>query len=437
MTFSPRARAASLWLAILVAMWIPMVWCCAHEPVLHDGWGPYWWHREVGLSLGSLWGFAKGSYLHNNPRLGQIITWLLFTPGPWHLIITPLVEIGVVLLSTTLALGRWPSWRRSDDAILFAAVAAMIYLVTPEVGPMFFYRPFSGNYLYGFSFYLILYLPYRFAAVRDVKHGVLFAIVVGIWAIFTGLTNEHTGPASILAITATLYFLRGRTRPWMWTGLVGLLLGYALLFFAPGQHERYNNLAEQAGPLTLIANRGVLGNLRIMGPLLLTSLQFLPWLAPMVIARRKPAADRADGPVTLVFFVAGLLMTLALLASPKLGGRLYFSTVVMWTIAVAMLVRPMLALTWVRNGVLAMSTAVIIFFGVHFIVTYRTVDAEFTARLAMLQSAPPGSAVVVPAYSTRHSRWFLGDDFFSQDLCNRVAAKFHLTSLTREPKSKP
>ena len=431
------ARALWLWLAILACMWIPLAWCCSLEPVLHDGWGPFWWHREVGLSLGSLWGFAEGSYLHNNPRLGQIFTWLMFTPGPWHAIITPVVEIGVVLLSTTLALGRWPSWRRSDDAILFSAVAAMIYLVAPEIGPMFFYRPFSGNYLYGFALYLVLYLPYRFAVVRQAERGLVFAIVLGIWAVFTGLTNEHTGPASIFAIVATMWWLRGQTRAWMWTGLVGLVTGYAMLFFAPGQHERYNGLAEQAGPLTLILDRGVLGNLRIVGILALTSVQFLPWLAVVIAARRKQVTAREPAPTAMVFFVAGLLMTVVLLASPKQGGRLYFSTAVMWSISLAIGLRPTFALAWARNTVLAMSAAVLIFFGAHFVVTYRAVDAEFTARLALLQAAPADSALVVPAYETKHSRWVLGDDFFSQDLCNRMAKKFHLRSLTREPKSRP
>ena len=73
-----------------------------------------------------------GAPLNENPRLGQLLTMLAYTRGPYHVIVTPLVELGVFALLTALALGRWPSMRRSDDALVATIVAAVVASCTSQ-----------------------------------------------------------------------------------------------------------------------------------------------------------------------------------------------------------------------------------------------------------------------------------------------------------------
>ena len=105
-----------------------------------------------------------GSYVHNNPRLGQVLTLLVYTPGPWHEIVTPLVELLLFYLLALHALGRKPSFARVDDALVFATIVGMVALTAPLIGQMLFYRPFTGNYLFGFVIALLFFAPYRLHA---------------------------------------------------------------------------------------------------------------------------------------------------------------------------------------------------------------------------------------------------------------------------------
>jgi len=83
-------RRLAIWAAVVVPIWIVMVLCTHWEPVQRDGWGHLIWQRHTGLTWSNLIDFARGTYVHNNPRLGQVATLLMFTPGPWHALVTPL-----------------------------------------------------------------------------------------------------------------------------------------------------------------------------------------------------------------------------------------------------------------------------------------------------------------------------------------------------------
>jgi hypothetical protein len=152
-------RALACWLAIVIPTWIVLVLCNHWEPITHDGWGHYFWHHKFELTLDNLWDFAHGSYVHNNPRIGQVLTLLLFASNTVHVIITPLVELALFYLACALVLGRWPSWRRSDDAVLFLLVLAMVATIAPVFGPMLFYLPYTGNYLYGLAISFAFLIP--------------------------------------------------------------------------------------------------------------------------------------------------------------------------------------------------------------------------------------------------------------------------------------
>ena len=64
-------------------------------------------------------------------------------------------------LTYLLALGRRPQLSRIDDALVFATILGTVCLTAPVIGPMLFYRPFTGNYLFGLVICLLLVVPYR------------------------------------------------------------------------------------------------------------------------------------------------------------------------------------------------------------------------------------------------------------------------------------
>ena len=339
-------RAASwAWLAVLAPLWLVMVACTRWEPIAYDGWNSIVWHRWNRVEWGTAWDLIDYGWTYSNPRLGQLVTILLYTPGPYHPIITPLLELALFWLMTALALARWPSLRRADDALAFAVVVAITAACTPQLGPMLFYRPYTGNYLVGLAVSLAWLVPYRFRFAPGRGPGRWWwspaLLVLGFAA---GMCNEHTGPAFLalggLAVARSVRRGDG-ARPWMLAGLAGLLAGYVLLLVAPGNDLRYDGLARQAGILERIGDRGALEDLWLVTRLAVYAAWALPWLLLGVAARRiapappGEAAGREQRLAWIALAAAGELAALALLASPKLGPRLYFASVALVAIAIA------------------------------------------------------------------------------------------------------
>lgn len=425
-------RPALIWLALVVPLWLLFVLGTHWEPIMRDGWGHWTWHRNVGLSLEHLYDFAKGTYVHNNPRLGQVLTMIVYTPGPWHSIITPLVELGMFILLAALMLGRWPSWRSSRDALLVATIVAIVFACGRSLGPMLFYRPFTGNYVFGLVINLAWLIPYRFHAEAPRKRPLWWIPMMLVLGAAAGLSNEHTGPAFIAAATVALvvYWRRGeRFVPWALAGWLAANAGMVALLLAPGQAYRYNGLATQQSTLERILDRGASGNGRILVLLLIYMLPALVWFVLAMVARiRNRERERLQSYAPIIALGTALLIVLTLFASPKQGDRLYFAPICLASAAIAYWVIAQLGRS---ERIIAVAFAVIAIGYVSFrlITTYHTAHAEFAARMATLERAQPGSVVTVREYSQRRSRWVLGDDFKVPTLRANVAFQLGLGGI--------
>ena len=440
-------RSLGAWIAVVVPLWVVMVLCTHWEPVARDGWGNVNWHRWNQLDWDGVWGLVKHGWLGSNPRLGQTVTTLLYTPGPYHVVVTPLLELALFWLATTLALGRWPSLRRADDALVFATVFAVIGLCTPQFGPMLFYRPFTGNYLFGLVLNLSWLVPYRLYLARPhaSPHAALTAIAALLLLVLgfaAGMCNEHTGPAVLLlGALATVWSVRrgSGVRPWMIAGLVGLLAGYVMLLLAPGHDARYGGLAKQAGLLERLLDRGLADNMEIITRLALHLTWALPWVLLGLLARRgraphdRPTLSREELWSIGVLAIAGALATVTLLASPKVGHRLYFASVVLVAIAVA---RWSIAQLGPRRATLAgvaLAGVAMLYVEVRLVVTYARVGPVGAERLAKIQRSPHGTHVVVPSYPTVGGKWFIGEDFVAENLRRATAKDYGLGSIELAP----
>src|SRR5258706_5292396 len=130
---------------------------------------------------------------------------------------SPAVELALLYLLATLVLGRWPSLKRADDALLFATIFAMAALTVPSFGLMLFYRPFTGNYLFGLVISLALIVPYRLHYEQPRHAHWAWAPAMLVLGFAAGLCNEHTGPAiaGLLAVALVAFWRRGeRFEPW-------------------------------------------------------------------------------------------------------------------------------------------------------------------------------------------------------------------------------
>ena len=453
---APGRGAAWLgWALLLVPMAAVLAICQYWEPVMRDGWGHRAWYRYNPHDLHGLFGFCRDAYFAENPRLGQLPTLLLYSDTPYHVIFTPLLELAVVVLLTAVALGRWPRPGRRDDALAALLIAATLAACAPQIGPMLLYRPFTWNYVFGFALNLAWLVPYRLSVVEPRPDRWWRAPLAFVLGALAGLCNEHTGIAFLaMGAAATLVaWRRAALRPWMIAGLVGLLAGYVVLLTAPAQNVRYAGLARHAGIVGRILDRGVAGNAWLFAALAAALAPALVLVAIGLVARRgtpRPA-DAGAGTAAPVATPVGMAMArasqaalaiggsicaLTLLASPKLGPRLYFASVALIAAGLVgwlmdQLVGP--AARRARRVSAAIAAAVLVYVAIQLVVVHRVVGPLGAVRSERIEHSAIGAAVTVPRYPFGRSRYFLGDDLLDPAVRDVLSREFRLGSLGLEP----
>ena len=402
-----KLRAVATWAAIVVPIWIVMILCTHWEPVQRDGWGHYLWHEHTGLSWHDLIGFARGTYTHNNPRLGQVVTLLMFTPGPWHVMFTPLLELGTFYLLVALVLGRWP--HTVDDAQVFLVAIAIIAVTAPQFGVMLFYRPYTGNYVFGLFVNLLFLIPYRY------KRG--FWPVMLVIGFASGLCNEHTGPAVLgLAAVATFATWKREHRVYVWqlAGLVAMAAGGLALYLAPGQNIRYNGIAQQSLS-EMLGERGIGGNLEVIGSLFMYMAPALAWIAVAQIRRSRTPVEKEQRWTEVALVAAALAIAFTLLVSPKTGPRLYFGSCALAAVVIANIaMRQRMRMVLVAGSALVMA-----FVAWKCVTGYRVIGQTWAKRVAEGKRDQP---IDYTPYPLPKTRWYLDDDMTLEQYRTLAAA---------------
>lgn len=393
-----------------------------HAPVLLDDWFElrYWRDHEFGLT--ALWQLAHHDYDFYNPRVGELVLAIVDGSRAIQLIATPLVQLAVLPLVFAIAFGRWPRANLRDlELLLF--VQAMIWLVIPVPGVMYFYRPIATNYLWAFTITLALFAPYRLALASEVapppRRALAPIMCVAGWV--AGMCNEHTGPTAMVAMAGFVFaaWRVRRLRAWMLAGMLGLYIGYPMLIFAPGESLRYGGLATVATPTVLLANRGIAGCFAIVRYFVVEArLGILVFAAALVrylvtTLRRDTTISRRSIITGCVLAAASGAIVATLFVSPVASDRVFFASGVLLVAAFAVIAEQLFAERVVRRLVVAACVVVVGFHAVRFVASFAELKTENDERLALLATASPGTDVVVPSYSdVARSRWELGDDFF-------------------------
>jgi hypothetical protein len=398
------AAVASLWLLFFVQAW--------NAPVILDDWFQLTWWRHHDVTPGAVWQYAHYNYFHFNPRLGDVYLLLVNGPRGFHLVLTPLVEMLCLWVTFAIALGRLPRPTLRDLQLLLF-VQVMIWIVVPVPGLMYFYRPFATNYLWSFTFMLALFVPYRLQLAGR-RHYLIVPMFVLGW--IAGMGNEHTGPAAMLAMAGFIVhaYRTQRLQPWMIAGALGLYIGYPMLFFAPGQLERYAGSGNHYAPSFVLLDRGVAGCVAVVRDFVAESqLGIALFLAgALVYLRAAVPVPRAKLLAAGALLLAALTIVATLFAAIYAGERLFFAPGVLLVAALAALAEHLFDDRATRRLLVGVCDVIFGYHAFRFVQVYVSVKADNAARLAELRAAPPGTVVRVAPYADRRrSRWAWGDDF--------------------------
>ena len=438
----------ALFVLYLAATAVHLTWVAAHEPFSFDAWNFALATGAKPVTVGRFFEFWIGQYFGSNPRFGQPFAYLSYKLEGFFEVGTPLVYLALVLGAFVLGTGRWPSWRRGKDLAALALATGILWFAAPSLPMVMFCRAYSTNYVWACAIQLWFLVPMRLAlagstdaaapAAASAQPSTARLAAYAFFGVLAGMCNEHIGPALLLLLAClTLWSWRqqGRAPRLLVAGSIGALVGFALIFFAPGQGQRYDGLAEQATLGERLLQRGFTRNLDILQQYLDGAAPLLVFISLAVIvgllSSPEATAARRAALRTLGLAIAfGLLVTITIFVSPKLGPRFYLHSCIGLLAAFLGLVDSFLDNPWGKRLLAALLVVGVITSGY---AAYQTVPLfgqlhrESAERLRRLQAQPRGAVVTVESFSqVPMSWWFLGDDFRDRNKRDLVAKYFDL-----------
>lgn len=416
-----------------------VVWC---EPYAFDAWNVSVDTGAKEPSLGRFFEFWHQQYTTSNPRIGQPMTYFAYKYAGVAEVGSAAAFLLIVVGGFVVGTGTWPSWRRGRDLATIAIGTGLMWLAAPNFPAYLFCRAYATNYVWTAAI-LIWFL----AAIRmhDPTSKVAPAKIAGVFVlgVICGMGNEHTGPTLVLFTAAYALWTYRQHRTWsplLVAGAVGTFVGFALIFFAPGQDSRYDDFLKERFTVTeQILVRGFSGNFDILKGMLQAAAPLLVILVA-VIAIGMSSENRADAAlleqrgrqrraiaILALTVIAGILITCTVFASPKLGERFYMHSVLLLLagflgVTHAYLHRARAYAPFVVIAVLASIYAL-----VRTVPMYTRLHRDSEQRMAELKAAPLDTIYTATAWeSVNETHWFLGDDFRDQKKRELVADYFGL-----------
>jgi len=438
----------------------------AHEPFAFDAWNLAVDTKAQPFSFARWFDYGWYEYTHSNPRIGQWLTYLAYKLEGFAPIATPIAYLGLALAVTVLGLGRFPGGRHAAgggparsvgrDLALTAIAIGFAWFALPRIGMIMFCRAYGANYLYGAAIQLWFLVPLRLG-LGD--HGARRAwVAYGVLGVVAGMCNEHTGPTLVLFMVGYAAW-RQRTTGLVprlaWAGALGSALGFAAIFFAPGQASRYEGLATKVSLVGRLLQRGITNNLDIFRDWMIGCAPVLGLIViALVIARRDlstsgPPASPAspappgtpgprgtpsafDRPLHLVgtALIAGTLITATVFVSPKLGPRFYLHGAALVLAGFLAIADQALSSTRRLAPFVGLALCASVYAGVRSLPLYYRLGDARAERLAALAATPRGGVFTAASFEqVDDSWWFLGDDFRDVKKRDLVAAYFGLRGV--------
>ena len=126
---------------------------------------------------------------------------------------------------------------RNKSKSLLVIVFGLIWFFVPSFGQTILWASGSASYLWCSCIILIMLLPYRIFAINQGKRNtVLYSVILFIFGVVAGCTNENTGGALVLLsiFYCIIYKIKKYKTPiYLYVGIIGEIIGVIILLTAP------------------------------------------------------------------------------------------------------------------------------------------------------------------------------------------------------------
>lgn len=284
-------------------------------------------------SAGSLWDLIKQQYLEymtkNCRAIGQFNIRLFLIPGKW---LFNMVN-SVMFVALVLLLYKSVSNRKTYDVFLLLLSVLFVWRYSVKFGETNLWLCGSCNYLWGSVIimgYLIWYC-YLLRRMDELKHPIGAAIGCYFFGLVAGWCNENTsGGALLLLLFFTVTALwqkenKKSLKPFMITGILGILSGLMAMVFCPGVRNRLGAIeSENFTGFAKILSRiyKITVNVReLFGELIII---FVIVMIILVLQKKFRDWKSIVTNASVLFFVAAIATSYALVLIPPMTARAHY-----------------------------------------------------------------------------------------------------------------
>lgn len=220
--------------------------------------------------------------------------------------------------------------KKKYDFILFTIINLMMWFFTVEFGQTVLWLSGACNYLWGSMIILSMVTLYRHKLVNQdgIKYSKLLAVGMLILGILSGWCNENTSGGGLLLVLFSFgvhYYQKRNIKPWMITGIAGMIIGLMFMVLAPGNSARGSWMSgEKEGLMRYLAqflkiNHAVYTYMFLMMVITIVILIYLHFKGMKLVQYYK----------SFIFMFAGIATAYALIMAPlDTMDRAYFGATI-------------------------------------------------------------------------------------------------------------
>lgn len=258
---------------------------------------------------------------------------------------------------------------------LLAGICFCLWFFTPNFGLTVLWTSGACNYLWCSLIVLLFLLPYkRYIEVYDTDNdGVLKNIVMLLFGLIAGWTNENTGGAMIFLIMMFMVYYKfiGLKIPkWSILGFLSSCVGFVLLAIAPGNSVRNATALEKT--LDIVGNIVKITKYTYNMSVVLFLLFFIV-LIFLIWTNSNRNLVREQTTLSIMYLLATFAGIYVLAISPQISIRTWFGPVMFIIVATGNLYANIDINNKNKNLIYPLLTALLVFTCVQFMVEYRVV----------------------------------------------------------------
>ncbi|MBQ6887398.1 MAG: hypothetical protein IJN54_07815 [Lachnospiraceae bacterium] len=225
--------------------------------------------------------------------------------------------------------------KKKFNAPIYILINLFLWIFGVEFGETVLWETGACNYLWGTTTIVGFVSLFKFACDRadKMKRPVLWGILLFFAGVVAGWCNENTSGGGILLILVTMgsvWMQKRKIKPWMWSGLAGMLTGFCFMVAAPGNSARAMYAEDNYGGIVKYIARAYKITLAIEENFLVL---LLILLVLFLLARaQKRTWKELSG--AIVYLVVAIATCYALVLAPTPMNRAYFGAGVFLIMAV-------------------------------------------------------------------------------------------------------